>query len=225
VLATVAGTAIFAGVYILFATIIAWPVDYRFQALKAPVSSNLLLWAFILVTVLEFSSGVGTFVGPLLWVVAFFVVWREIAINLKGAAKFVLFHASVFGFFLTFLILSIPLFMANNDRLMDRFAFKADPIAFFGFLSLINNVRIYLKLEESKRYKFSFLLLILLVIGAFGISLGIGLKIGFLSNLYLLSATLGTGVLSTFLFFFAPLQRLLRIFAYHHQSDKNLIKP
>ncbi len=86
------------------------------------------------------------------------------------------------------------------------------------------SAREYLGLDKARTYKSGFLILLMLSTGAFGISLGICLKIGFLSNLYLLLATLGTGVLSTFLFFFAPLKRY-RLLSAYHRRERYLIRP
>ncbi len=198
----------------------------RLNTLKAPASSNLLLWTSIIVTIVELSGKVGNLVEPIFWVAAFFMICGEIAINLKvnkSESFLFLLISSLISLGFMLMIWSIPL-VANNYKTLNLSTFKLDPVTLFWFLSLIENARIYFKLEESKRYKSSFLLLLMLVMGAFGISLGIGLKIGFLTSPYLLSATLVTGVLSVFLFFFTPLQRYRRISAYR-QLEKNLIKP
>jgi serine/threonine protein kinase len=99
-----------------------------------------------------------------------------------------------------------------------------DLTLFANTLIAKESARKYLGLDKARRYTSGFLIFLMLITGAFGFSLGICINIVFLSNLYLLLATLVTGVLSVSLFFFAPLQRYRRISAYR-QSEKNLIKP
>jgi serine/threonine protein kinase len=177
----------------------------RFGFVIADFFANVML----LVTYIILPFGISAFIGEDFWDRP---VAGAVAVATTGVASMILFLVLLasMGFALTFesfpLAIVIALVVSAAAVILEVFARK------------------YLGLDKARRYKPGFLILLMLSTGAFGISLGICLKIGLLSNLYLLLATLGTGVLSVFLFFFAPLQRR-RLLAAYRRREPYLIRP